>query len=90
MAGKGNPADPAQARMQASIHEQSGGAVAEPTRTRFKRHVLSVMTRFLNLSECCRIADRPNGNGAAKTFVAYLCLSNVATVDTTNQPYAIS
>ncbi len=50
---------------------------------RFRQHALSVITCFLNLLECCRIAARPNGDGAAKTYVVHLCLSKVVTVDTT-------
>src|SRR5260221_10912449 len=83
MAGEGNPDDPAQARSQMSEHVQSGGALAGPTGARFRRYALSVVTRFSSLLECCRIADRLNGNGAAKTAFVHLCLPKWATVDTT-------
>src|SRR5258707_7052615 len=83
MAGEDNPDDPAQARSQMSEHVQSGGALAGPTGARFRRYALSVVTRFSSLLECCRIADRLNGNGAAKTAFVHLCLPKWATVDTT-------
>jgi len=86
MAGEGNPNDPAQARSQMSEHVQSGGALAGPTGARFRRYALSVVTPFSSLLECCRIADRLNGNGAAKTAFVHLCLPKWATVDTTLQP----
>src|SRR5258707_14617747 len=85
MAGEGNPDDPAQARSQMSEHVQSGGALAGPTGARFRRYALSVVTRFSSLLECCRIADRLNGNGAAKTAFVHLCLPKWATVDTTHR-----
>src|SRR5260370_9339263 len=79
MAGEDNPDDPAQARSQMSEHVQSGGALAGPTGARFRRYALSVVTRFSSLLECCRIADRLNGNWSAKTPFCLLFLPNQRT-----------
>ena len=44
MAGEGNPCNPAQARMQVSIHEQSGGARVGPKGARSSLNALSDIT----------------------------------------------
>ena len=44
MAGEGNPTDPAQARMQVSIHVQGGGAGVGLTGKRSDPHFLQGIT----------------------------------------------
>jgi hypothetical protein len=85
MAGEGNPGDPAQARLQVSRHVKVVGLLLVqrghvPTRMR-----LSDSTSSHNTLEFGRNAGVPDGLRAAKTAFVYLCLSKMATVDTTPQ-----
>ena len=83
MAGEGNPTDPAQARLQVSRHAESGGAPVGPTRACSNPHALADHTSSHNTLECGRNADVPDGLRATETAFVYLCLSKLATVDTT-------
>jgi len=83
MAGEGNPTDPAQARLQESRHVKVVGLLLVqrghvPTQMR-----LSDNTSSHNTLEFGRNAGVPDGLRAAETAFVYLCLSKLATVDTT-------
>ena len=83
MAGEGNPTDPAQARLQVSRHVKVVGLLLVqrghvPTQMR-----LSDNTSSHNTLEFGRNAGVPDGLRAAETAFVYLCLSKLATVDTT-------
>ena len=82
-AGEGNPCEPAQARMQVSIHAESGGAPVGPTRARSNPNALSDNTWVHNTPEFGRNAGVLDGLRAAETAVVHLCLAKSATVDTT-------
>src|SRR2546421_3221914 len=89
-AGEGNPCEPAQARMQVSIHAQSGGAPVGPPRARSNPNALSDSTWVHNTPEFGRNAGVPDGFRAAETAVVHLCLAKAATVDTTRKPKAMA
>jgi hypothetical protein len=83
MAGEGNPTDPAQARMQVSIHVKVVGLLLVqrghvPTRMR-----LLDSTSSHNTLEFGRNAGVPDGLRATETAFVHLCRSKLATVDTT-------
>lgn len=67
MAGEGNPADPAQARMQMSIHVQSGGATAGPAEARSNPNAFADTTSSYNALEFGRNAGAPDTLRAAGT-----------------------
>ena len=84
MAGEGNPDDPAQARMQVSIHVQSGGATVGPAGARSSPNAFADTISSHNTLECGRNASVPDDLRAAETAFVHLCLSKMATVDTTS------
>jgi len=72
MAGEGNPDDPAQARMQVSIHVQSGGAPVGLAGARSNPHALADSTSSHNTSEFGRNAGVLDNLRAAETAFVYL------------------
>ncbi len=70
---EGNPDEAGQARMQMSIHTESGGATVGPTGARSNPHALSDSTWVHNTPEFGRNAGVPDGFSAAETAVVHLC-----------------
>src|SRR5215831_3998517 len=68
--GKGNPADPGQARVQVSTHEQGGGASVGPTGARSSPYALKDTTQSSSFLECGRDARKAEGRGATRTIVS--------------------
>ncbi len=85
-AGEGNSDDPAQARMQVSIHVQSGGATVGPAGARSNPHAFADTISSHNTLECGRNASVPDDLRAAETAFVHLCRPKWATVDTTQVP----
>jgi hypothetical protein len=83
MAGEGNPFDPAQARMQLSIHVKVMGLLLDPRGHVPAQMRLSDSTSSHSALEFGRNAGVPDGLRAAETAVVHLCLTKMATVDTT-------
>ncbi len=81
--GEGNPADPGQARLQVSRHEQGGGASVGPQGARPSLPALEDSTCSHSLLEGGRNAGKAEGSRAARTVCVQVSQRIWATVDTT-------
>ena len=90
MAGEGNPTDPAQARMQVSIHVKVVGLLLVQRGARSNPHALWDTISRHNTPECGGNAGVPDDVRAAETAFVHLCLQIWATVDTTHVTSCLS
>ena len=87
MAGEGNPVDPAQARMQMSIHVKVVGLLLVQRGDVPTRILSRTASAGHNPLECGGNADGLNACRAAETAFVYARLWVWTTVDTTNNAY---